>query len=193
MDATAQNARYADTPFVPTGALGVAAAALALLLAALLSSNVWALNFVHVSAGALWTAIDLFMGFVIGPILARSEVPVRVAITKRLMPQMLVIMPTVVLITVVAGWQLASQIGVLTMPYPQRWWVVSSYVVVATMAMLAYTVLEPANITVLIELRKARPDGGLIDRMMRRFARAAGIIGLLQLAILVIMTRLRFP
>jgi hypothetical protein len=193
MDATAQNASYPDTPFVPPGALAVAAAGLAVLLAALLSSNVWALNFVHVSAGALWTAIDLFMGFVIGPILARSEIPVRVAMAKRLMPQMLVIMPTVVLITVIAGWQLASQIGILTLPYPLRWWVVSSYVVVATMAMLAYTILEPANITVLIELRKARPHGALIDRMMRRFARAAGVIGLLQLAILVIMTRLRFP
>ena len=46
-----------------------AAAAFALMIAAILGPSLWFLNFVHVMTGVLWTGIDLFMGFVIGPIL----------------------------------------------------------------------------------------------------------------------------
>jgi len=183
----------AAEPIVPPRGLVAVAIAVLVLITALLTANVSVLNLIHVAAGASWTAIDLFMGFVIGPILGRSDIPVRVAISRRLMPQMLLIMPTLVLLTVTAGWQLASRIGVLTMPYPQRWWVVASYVVVSLMSLTAYAVLEPANITVILELRKPRPNGALVGSMMQRFARAAGVIGIFQIAILVIMTRLRFP
>ena len=54
---------------------------------------------------------------------------------------------------------------------------------------LALGVLEPANLIVLFELRKPQPDGELIARTMRRFVYTAGITGLMQVATLVIMTR----
>ena len=47
------------------------AAALAMMVAAIAIQNVWLLNFVHVFSSLLWTGIDLFMGFVLGPILRR--------------------------------------------------------------------------------------------------------------------------
>jgi hypothetical protein len=43
--------------------LVAAAAAFAVMTAAILSPSLWFLNFVHVMTGALWTGIDLFMGF----------------------------------------------------------------------------------------------------------------------------------
>jgi hypothetical protein len=43
---------------LPNAALGVAMAIGSLML----------LNYVHIMTGALWTGIDLFMGFVIGPL-----------------------------------------------------------------------------------------------------------------------------
>jgi hypothetical protein len=49
--------------------LVAAAAAFAVMMAAILSPSLWFLNFVHVMTGALWTGIDLFMGFIIGPVL----------------------------------------------------------------------------------------------------------------------------
>ena len=45
----------------------------------------WFLNFIHVIAGVLWTGIDLFMGFVIGPI-RRKALPARRAIIFRPVP-----------------------------------------------------------------------------------------------------------
>ena len=39
--------------------------------------HLWLLDFVHVFSSLLWTGIDLFMGFVLGPILRRVGLPVR--------------------------------------------------------------------------------------------------------------------
>jgi hypothetical protein len=42
---------------------------------------------------------------------------------------------------------------------------------------------------VLFELKKPQPDGELIARLMKRFIYTAGITGAMQVATLVIMTR----
>ena len=52
-------------------------AALAAMIAAIVAGNLWLLDFVHVLASLLWTGIDLFMGFVLGPILRRVPLAVR--------------------------------------------------------------------------------------------------------------------
>ena len=53
--------------------LVAAAAAFAVMMAAIFSPSLWFLNFVHVMTGALWTGIDLFMGFIIGPVLRATS------------------------------------------------------------------------------------------------------------------------
>ena len=57
------------------------------------------------------------------------------------------------------------------------------------MAVIALGILEPANVAVLFELKKPRPNGERIGRLMRRFIYTAGITGLMQIATLVIMSR----
>jgi hypothetical protein len=150
----------------------------------------WGLYFFHVGGGALWFSTDLFMGFIIGPILARLDVPARVAVTRQLMPKMLIIMPTVVISTLTAAWQLTQRLGLFNVPYPQHWWLVAAFIAVGLMAIIAYGVLEPANILVLLELRKPEPNGVLIGRTMRRFIYGAAIIGVLQVAVIIIMTKI---
>jgi len=175
---------------IPTRALPVVGAVLVLLVVAIAGNWAWAIDFFHVAGGALWTAIDLFLGFVIGPIMGKLSIPARVEFTKRLMPKMVVLMPTLVVCTLAAGWQLARHLGNLSSAYPEHGWVVASFVVVAVMAVVAIGLLEPANLAVLFELRKDRPDGELIGRLMRRFIYAAGVTGAMQVATLVIMTKL---
>lgn len=63
-------------------------------------------------------------------------------------------------------------------------------IVVGVMAVIAIGILEPANLAVLFELKKSNPDGQLIGRLMKRFIYTAGITGAMQVATLVIMTRL---
>lgn len=45
--------------------------------------------FFHVAGGGIWTALDLFLGMVIGPILSRLSIPARMEFSARFMPKML--------------------------------------------------------------------------------------------------------
>jgi hypothetical protein len=170
-------------------ALPIVALVLVGLVAAIAGNWLWALDFFHVAGGGLWTGIDLFVGLIIGPILARMTVPARIEFSTRFMPKMLLLMPTLVVVTLASGWQLARHLGKLDAQYPDHAWLVASYIVVGVMAVIALGLLEPANLAVLFELKKPRPDGQLIGRLIRRFVLTAGITGLLQIATLVIMTR----
>ena len=175
---------------VPVWGLPIVGVALAGLVAAVGTNTLWGLDFFHVVSGGLWTAIDLFVGFIVGPIIGRLPVPARAAFSARFMPKMVLLMPTLVICTLVAGWQLARHEGNILVSNPNHGWVVASMVVVGVMAVIAIGFLEPANLGVLFELRKPQPDGELIDRLMRRFIYTAGITGAMQVATLIIMTRI---
>jgi hypothetical protein len=118
------------------------------------------------------------------------SIPARVEFTTKLMPKMLLIMPTVVTLTLAAGWQLGVKLGTVQSSYHNHAWVVASFIVVGVMAVLALGLLEPANIAVLFELKKPRPNPAVIERLMKRFIFCAGILGAMQIATLVIMTKL---
>ncbi|SRR5579875_2190024 len=175
---------------VPVRGLPIVAVVLACLVVAIATNRLWAIDFFHVVSGGIWTALDLFLGFVIGPILGRLSIPARIEFTTRFMPKMVLIMPTLVTCTLAAGWQLARHEGYLTSSYSHHGWIVASFIVVAVMAIIALGLLEPANIAVLFELKKPEPDGEIIGRLMRRFIMTAGITGAMQVATLVIMTRI---
>lgn len=179
-----------DVQIVPLRGIPFVIAVLVGLVVAIAGNWQWALDFFHVVGGGLWTGIDLFVGLVIGPIMGSMPIPARIEFSKRFMPRMLLIMPTLVTVTLASGWQLARKIDVLAVPYPQHWWVTASFIVVGVLTVIALGVLEPANVAVLFELRKPQPNGALIARLMRRFVYAAGVIGVMQLAILIIMTRI---
>jgi hypothetical protein len=174
---------------VPVRGLPIVAAVLAALIVAIAGNWLWALDFFHVVGGGLWTGIDLFVGLIVGPILGRLSIQARTEFSIRFMPKMVLIMPTLVTVTLASGWQLAHHLGVLNVPYPRHWWLVASFIVVGVMAVIALGILEPANLAMLFELRKPQPDGALVAKLMRRFIYTAGITGLMQVATLVIMTK----
>jgi hypothetical protein len=175
---------------VPRTGLVLVALVLVALIVAIAVNKLWPLTFFHVAFGAAWTIIDLFLGLVLGPIMGRMSIPARIEFTTRLMPKMLLIMPTVVTATLAAGWQLGVHEGTVLTSYPQHGWVVASFVVVGVMAVLALGLLEPANIAVLFELKKPRPNPHVIETLMKRFIYCAGILGAMQVATLLIMTKL---
>ena len=179
-----------DFEIVPRKGLVLVAGAFVLLIVGIAVNNLWPLTFLHVAGGAAWTIIDLFLGLVLGPIIGRMSIPARVEFTTKLMPKMVLIMPTVVTITLAAGWQLGVKEGTVLSSSPVHGWVVASYIVVGVMAVLALGLLEPANIAVLFELKKPRPNPQVIERLMKRFIYCAGVLGVMQVATLVIMTKI---
>jgi hypothetical protein len=179
-----------DFEVVPRKGLVLAAVGMILLIAGIASNKLWPVEFFHVAGGAAWTIIDLFLGLVLGPIMGSMSPPARVEFTTKLMPKMVIIMPVVVTMTLAAGWQLATQLGTNLTTSPLHGWVVASFIVVGVMAVIALGLLEPANIAVLIELKKPRPRPQVIEKLMKRFIFSAGILGAMQVATLVIMTKI---
>jgi hypothetical protein len=169
--------------------LVAAAAAFAAMTAAILSPSLWFLNFVHVMTGALWTGIDLFMGFVIGPIMRSVSFETRRAIIAGLIPRTLILMPTLSIITSTAGWFLAVRTGFLDLGYPEFWWVIAALAIVTVLTVQGLGYLLPTNLRLFFEVQKAQPDAQKIARWMKTYVRVVAVQGVMQVAIIVVMAR----
>lgn len=165
------------------------AAAFAAMIAAIVAGDRWLLNFVHVMSGILWTGIDLFMGFVLGPVMRGLEMPVRRALVIRLMPRMLFVMPTLSIVTGTSGWYLAQQAGYLDVPWPLAAWVWAALAITTVLAVQGLGFLLPTNLRVCLELQKSQPDLGKLQRWMKRYLVVIAMQGALQVAIIVVMAR----
>jgi uncharacterized membrane protein len=176
------------TPLRPTY-IAAAAAAIGVMIAAILNPSVWFLDFVHVMSGVLWTGIDLFMGFVIGPVLRHVSLDTRRAMIAGIIPRTLILMPTLSIITSTAGWFLARRMGFLNVGYPEFWWVIAALAIVTVLTVQGMGYLLPMNLRLYFEIQKPAPDADKLVRWMRRYVRVVGVQGLMQLAIIVVMAR----
>lgn len=167
------------------------AAAFVVMLAAIISRNLWFLNFVHVFTSLVWTGIDLFMGFVLGPILRRQSISVRREIARQLTPRTLFLMPTISIIAGTTGWFLAMQLGYTALPWPEFGWVAAALFLASVMTLQGMGFITPVNILVCLELQKSAPDFGKIGRWMRLYFYAVAAQGAMQIVMVVIMTRFR--
>jgi hypothetical protein len=181
----------ADTParIIRWHYLWYAALALVVMVFAILSGNRWFLNFVHVLCGVMWTGIDLFMGFIVGPILRRVPLAARREVIVRLVPKTLFLMPTLSIITGTTGWFLAKQLGFLDLGWPEYGWVVAALVLVTLMAVQGTGYLLPTNLWVCFQLQKPNPDHEKVGRIMRNYFWAVASQGAMQVVTLIIMAR----
>jgi uncharacterized membrane protein len=177
--------------FVRWRYLWLALSAVGVMIAAIAAGNFWFLNFVHVFSSLLWTGIDLFMGFVLGPIMRRVELPVRREVMRRLTPRTLFLMPTVAIISGTTGWFLAVQLGYSMLEWPAYGWIAASLILVALMTIQGLGFLTPVNVFVCLELQKFEPDMKKISYWMQRYFYAVALQGTMQVAIIIVMTRLR--
>lgn len=183
-----------DSPsggLVRWGYLWCALAAIAAMVAVIVIGNLWLLNFVHVLSSLLWTGIDLFMGFVLGPILRRMDLSIRRQIARQLTPRTLFLMPAISIISGTTGWFLAVALGYAALPWPAFGWVAAALVLVTLMTFLGLGFLTPVNVLVCLELQKGTPDLQRIAKWMQRYFYAVAAQGLMQIAIIVVMTRFR--
>ena len=169
--------------------IAVAVAAVAVMIAAILGSSLWFLDFVHVMTGSLWTGIDLFMGFVVGPVLRMLNLDTRRAMIAGIIPRTLILMPTLSAITSTSGWFLAVRMGFLDLGYPQFWWVIGALAIVSVLTVQGLGYLLPMNLKLYFEIQKSAPDHEKLRRWMRTYVRVVGVQGVMQVAIIVVMAR----
>ena len=135
--------------------------------------------------------IDLFMWFVLGPILRRLDLSVRREVARRLTPRTLFLMPAISIISGTSGWFLAVELGYTALPWPEFGWVAAALVLVTLMTVQGLGFLMPVNVMVCLELQKPKPDLRKIATWMQRYFYAVAMQGTMQVAIIIVMTRFR--
>ncbi len=159
------------------------------LVVAMHSSSFTFLHFVHIMTGALWTGIDLFMGFVLGPVLGGMDPRERAAVFKRLVPKMTFLMPVLAAVSSTAGIQLALRLDMFSF---DNWRIQAAIVVTALLAIQGFGQLLPNEIRVFQQLLSPTPDVQKISRLGMRNAKLGAVQGVFQLAIIFVMATLRF-
>lgn len=110
---------------------------------------------------------------------------------RRLTPRTLFLMPTVSIISGTTGWFLAVQFGYSTLEWPTFGWVAAALVLVVLMTMQGLGFLTPVNVFACLELQKIDPDMKKVGDWMQRYFYIVALQGMMQVAIIVIMTRFR--
>jgi len=157
------------------------------LIVAIATANFLLLNYVHVFTSILWTGTDIFMAFLLGPILRGVTLSTRKEIISWLMPKMVFYMPTVASVTTTAGYFLAMKMGLITMQAPIVYWVIAVLIIVAAMLIQGLGILLPTNLRVYYELRKPDPDMTKIQRLMRTYVKVVATQAIFQFVIIFIM------
>ena len=162
----------------------------AAMIVALAVRSLYLLDYTHVLSGALWTGADLFLGFILGPVMRRLEPPQRKAVIEFLVPRTLLYMPVVALTTGTAGWFLATWEGFLLPDSPMRPWVFAALVIIAILTVQGLGVLLPNNLRIYFELQRPQPDIERIVRINRTNLLLSGIQGVFQALIILVMAHL---
>jgi uncharacterized membrane protein len=157
------------------------------LVAAILTANIFLLNYVHIFSSILWTGTDIFMAFLLGPVLRNVSLSTRREVISWLMPKMVFFMPTVSAVTTTAGYFLASKMGLITLSSPTVYWIFAVLVIVTVMMVQGLGILLPTNLRVYFEIRKNNPDMPKIQKLMKKYVRVVAIQSALQLTIIFIM------
>lgn len=158
------------------------------MIVALAGANFFLLNWIHVLSGALWTGADLFMGFMLGPVMRKLEPAQRAAVVAYLVPRTMLYFPMVSMTTSTAGWFLASKLGYLTPGSPQFGWAVAALVIVTLLTIQGLGIFLPNSIRMYLELQKAQPDRERVGRLARINFSLAGLQGVFQVAIILVMS-----
>lgn len=154
---------------------------------AIISANYLFLNYVHVFTAVLWTGTDIFMAFLLGPILRNVSLSTRREVVTWLMPKMIFFMPTVASVTSTAGYFLASKMGLISLDSPTVYWISTVLIIVSVMLIQGLGILLPTNLRVYIELKKCDPDMIKIQKLMRIYVRVVAVQAVLQFVIIFIM------
>jgi len=157
------------------------------LIVAILSASLLLLNYVHVFTAILWTGTDIFMAFLLGPVLRNVGLSTRKEIISWLMPKMVFYMPTVAAVTTTAGYFLASKVGLITLQPPVVYWVATVLIIVSAMFIMGLGILLPTNLRIYFEMKKSEPDMSRIQKLMKKYVNVVAIQTVMQFAIIFIM------
>src|SRR3974390_1353275 len=154
------------------------------MIVAIARHDIFLLNWIHVLSGALWTGADLFMGFILGPVLRSMDIASRTALIAYLVPRTLLYFPIVSLTAGTTGWFLVDWFGFVDPENSMYHLFVVSLALVSVMSILGLGFLLPNSVRIWLELCRPEPDRTRIVRINRINIWLAGTQGVLQIVII---------
>ena len=158
-----------------------------LMFVGIFMHNIFIVNFTHVISGALWTGVDIVMGFIIGPILRKLRPDQRKAFINWFVPKIILYIPILAFTTGTAGWTMASWMGMISPSSPDFTKIVIALIIITILAISGFGFLLPNQIRTYLELKKPQPDIQKVFRLNSRNNIFAGIQGVFQVAIILVM------
>jgi hypothetical protein len=165
----------------------------AAMIVALVAQSNFLLNYTHVLSGVLWTGADLFLGFILGPVMRRLNPLQRKAVITYLVPRTLLYMPVLALTTGTAGWYLSNWQGLLLPENPMRPWVFGALAIIFILTIQGMGILLPNNLRIYRELQRPEPNIERILRINRTNLALSGVQGVFQVLIILVMAHLAVP
>src|SRR5450759_818172 len=162
----------------------------AAMIVALAAQNTFLLNYTHVLSGVLWTGADLFLGFILGPVMRRLDPAQRKAVITYLVPRTLLYMPVLALTTGTAGWYLSNWQGLLLPGNPMRPWVFGALAIIFILTIQGLSLILPNNLRIYRELQRPEPNIERIMRINRTNLALSGVQGVFQVLIILVMAHL---
>lgn len=157
------------------------------LVASIVSNNLLLLNYLHVMCAVLWTGADIFMAFLLGPILSNVTRTSRKEIASWLMPKLIFYMSTMSAVTIIAGYFLGLKLGLMDLAPPIGYYVATVIILVIILIIQGFGILLPMNVRVYRELRKSEPNYSYVEDMMKRHAGVFARQSIVQIALIFIM------
>lgn len=149
--------------------------------------NLIFLDYVHVLSGGIWTGIDLFMGFIVGPVIGKLKPPAKAEVIKNLVPYMLFFMPSIASVAVTSGYYLASSYGVFIITSPA---IMVAGVLIILLMIQGFGIFLPNEVRIFLELSRPAPDVGKMSRLAMMNFRLSGVQGVMQIALIFIMANI---
>ncbi|MCL5408364.1 MAG: hypothetical protein M1518_03265 [Candidatus Thermoplasmatota archaeon] len=153
----------------------------------ILSRNIIMLDYAHVLLGGTWTGIDLFMGLVLSRVIGKMSVGARMEFIKRLVPLMLLFMPTIASLAITCGIYLATFDGIFKLTYPV---IIAAGIIVLVLVVQGFGIFLPNELKIFLELRKDNPNAAKISRLAMINFKLSGIQAAFQFAIIFIMANI---
>ena len=159
------------------------------MIVAIARHDVFLLNWIHVLSVRGAVDPDLFMGFILGPVLRMLDMGARTALIAYLVPRTLLYFPMVSLTAGTSGWFLVDWFGFTAPASPMFNLTLISLALVAVMTVIGLGFLLPNSLRIWWELRQPEPNRERIVRINGINIWLAGTQGLLQIVIIIVMAK----
>jgi len=158
-------------------------------IVAYLSGDARAMFYVHVGLGAFWFGLDFFFKFVLGPSL--DEVPDEVAgaVNQYLVPKMAMVAEPLSVGVIGSGIGLAEMMGYWEAPSIWLWGALGIGI---TMLVIGFGPLHILTTKMGVELSMPEPDGNRIEELFGKTMKWGLVQTILMLAIIAMMTGIRW-